>query len=92
MELNSLNLFASIFFKCIQLLFQSHLSILNETYVKLNCFKDDNVKIVFASTLNVFLLLLSFYVFCSLVHLTTTLSGIFNPRPNFLLTYENGFP
>ena len=24
--------------------------------VKLNCFKDDNVKIVFASTLNVFLL------------------------------------
>ena len=36
-------------------------------HVKLNCFKDDNVKIVFASTLNVFLLVIKF---CSLVRYT----------------------
>ena len=58
-------------------------------HVKLNCFKDDNVKVVFASTLNVFLLVIKFY---SLVYLTTTLSGIFNPRPKLSLNllYQNG--
>ena len=64
MELNShfenyniLNSFA-ISFKCIQLLLQSHFCILKKTHFELNRFKDDNVKIVFASTLNVFLLVI----------------------------------
>ena len=44
--------------KCIQLLLQSHLCILKKTHFELNRFKDDNVKIVFASTLHVFLLVI----------------------------------